>query len=429
MRVIPADPAERRVRGPSEHGVHLVGFLRAREQQIAQAAHRFLRHHRPDRPHMLHVDLREPVRGGLHDRPVLVRDDRRRAHDVLEHGGPPCELQFGGQRLVRHAAVVQVVDEPVKADHVELPLEAVALGQGVERAAVVEQRLEPFLDVVELHGLQVAAGRGGGQHRVERGYALRQRVLRLDDVVKPAGQHRPTAVRHEYAPLVGLLGHNLERLVQALDLRTDAQQALGLLDVAAALPESHRRAFGLARGLRLGGLDHRGDVALEDLRLEHVEHAAQVLEHRDLAAPFAGGCRHGESAGLHGGGHLVAGGRQQLAQQVDDMLVGVHRLLLAVQRGLEPHGVFGADGEFAELAGTAQLARPLVEMAVQGTRSLEAQAHPGGRMGRHRGDTGQVLDRLVGRHAPLLARSVKIAEIPRQARAHADQLVGKLVEP
>ena len=39
----------------------------------------------------------------------------------------------------------------------------------------------------------------------------------------------------QYMPLIGLLGHHQQRLMQVLHLGTDAQQTLGFLDVAATI--------------------------------------------------------------------------------------------------------------------------------------------------------------------------------------------------
>ena len=56
-------------------------------------------------------------------------------------------------------------------------------------------------------------------------------------------------------PLLPLLGDYLQRFVQVLDLRADAQQILGFLDVAAALqnpidvPSALRWLFGLVASI------------------------------------------------------------------------------------------------------------------------------------------------------------------------------------
>ena len=170
-------------------------------------------------------------------------------------------------------------------------------------------------------------------------------------------------------PLLPLLGDYLQRFVQVLDLRADAQQLLGFLDVAAALPESHRRALGLALALRLGGLDHGADVSLENLRLEHVKHSSQILQNRNLTLPLAGGGRNRESAGLHGACHLLTGGGQEATQQIVHALVGGYCLFFSGDGRLVPCGVFRADGVFAELAGAFHLADPCVNIVgdAQGT--------------------------------------------------------------
>ena len=199
--------------------------------------------------------------------------------------------------------------------------------------------------------------------------------------------------------------------------------------MAATLPESDSGAFGLAFGLGLARLDHRVDVALEDLRLEHVEHAAQVLQHLHLTAPLLLGVRYREPACLHGGRHLFTGQRQQLAQQINHTLVDGHSLVLGRNGGLEPSGILRSEREFAELAGTPELRRPFIQMTADLTRGLLAQPHSGGGMRGQRGDFGEVLYGLVRGHAPLLVSAVQVPQIPGETGTHADQLIGDLVEP
>ncbi len=426
--MVVVDAAERGGVGACEHGVQHVRLLRAGEQQIAQAAHRFLHDHGTHRAHMLGVHLDEAVGGALQRRTVLVRDDRRGVHDVVEHSGPPCEPQFVAHSIHRHMAVVQVGDELTEAGGVKFTLQAATLGQCVERLAVVEQRLEALLDHVEVGGLQITAFGRGGEHGVERRHVAQQRLLRGHNVVELRRQHGPAAVRHEQAPLLGLLLHDYERIVQVFDMRADAQHALRLFNLAAAVPEAHGLAFGFALGLGRGGFDHRVDVAFEDLGLEHVEHTAQVLEHRDLLGPLLRGCGNREAARLHGRLHLLARGGQQVAQHVHNTLVGVDRLVFRIQRGLVPCGVVGADRVFVQFAGAFELARPVVERRTDGARHLFAQTHMGGRVCGQFGDVGQVLDGLVGGHVPRLVHPMQVAEIAGEARAHAHKLVGQLVE-
>ena len=178
--------------------------------------------------------------------------------------------------------VGEVGDEVVESGRLELLFETAAFGQVVERLVVVIQGLESAFHLVEVTRFEFAALRRGVEHRVERGHVARHGLLRGDHLVEFGRQDRPSAVRHERAPLFGLLPDDDERGVQVFDLGADAQQGFRLARVAATLPESHRGAFRLAVGLRFGRLDHRVDVAFEDLRLEHVEHATQVLEHDDL---------------------------------------------------------------------------------------------------------------------------------------------------
>lgn len=94
--------------------VQHVGFLRAGEQQVAKATHGFLRDHRADGTHMLHIDLLEAFGDGGQRRTVLVGDDRRGMHDIVEHSGPPGKLEFSAHRVVAHLTVGQVGDQIVQ---------------------------------------------------------------------------------------------------------------------------------------------------------------------------------------------------------------------------------------------------------------------------------------------------------------------------
>ena len=369
LRMITANPAQRHTGAPCQHGVHLVGFLSAGEQHVAQAAHGFLRHHRSDGAHVLHIDLRKAVGCGLQRGTILVGDDGGRTHNVLKHGGPPGQLYFAAHLLHAHSASVEIGDQFVQSGRGEFLLQQATLRQGVQCLAIIQQCFQACFHLLEIGGFQIATSGCGGKHGIQRGHIADQRLLGGDDLVELAGQHRPTAVRHELMPLLPLLGDYLQRFVQVLDLRADAQQILGFLDVAAALPESHRRALGLALALRLGGLDHGADVSLENLRLEHVKHSSQILQNRNLTLPLAGGGRNRESAGLHGACHLLTGGGQEATQQIVHALVGGYCLFFSGDGRLVPCGVFRADGVFAELAGAFHLADPCVNIVgdAQGT--------------------------------------------------------------
>ena len=126
-------------------------------------------------------------------RPSLIRDDRRRADDVLEHRGPPGQLQFAVHGVHIHPAGVQIADELAESDRLEIAFQAAAFRQRVQRQTVVIQRLETGLDLVEIQRLQIAAGRRGGQDRVQRRQIGRQLLLGVDDVVQMRRQHRPAA--------------------------------------------------------------------------------------------------------------------------------------------------------------------------------------------------------------------------------------------
>ena len=91
---------------------------------------------------MLDIDLHERFRGGLHRQTVLIRDDRRRADDVLEHRGPPGQLQFAVHGVHIHPAGVQIADELAESDRLEIAFQAAAFRQRVQRQTVVIQRLE-----------------------------------------------------------------------------------------------------------------------------------------------------------------------------------------------------------------------------------------------------------------------------------------------
>mgnify|MGYP000234826064 CR=1 FL=1 len=113
---------------------------------------------------------------------------------------------------------MQVLDQFGEPGRLEFMFETAALRQCVQREMVVEQRLQTFLDGDEILRFQIAALHGGGQYGVQRRQVAGQLLLRGDDVVEFVRQHRPPAVRHEHAPLRGLLGHDLQRIVQVLDL-------------------------------------------------------------------------------------------------------------------------------------------------------------------------------------------------------------------
>ena len=322
----------------------------------------------------------------------------------------------------------QIVDQLIQPDGAEVLFETAPAGQGVQCHVVVVQRLEPFLKRVEIKRFQVAALRRGSQHRIEGGDVAHQSVLGFQNRVQLRREHRPAAVRHEQMPLLGLLGDHDKGVMQVLNLGADTQQALGFLDEAATFPEAQIGAFGLALLLGFARLNHRVDIAFEDLRLEHVKHAAQILQHRHLTSPLLRCRRHRESAGLHGGRHLLAGGGQQFLHDIDNPLIRVDSLVFGRQGRLIPSGIVWADREFAEFAGGGELVRPLVHMPVEGASSGLTQPHVGRRVGRQCRDAREVLDGLVCRDTPTLVDAVQVAQIPGQPRAHAHQLVGQLVE-
>ena len=330
---------------------------------------------------MLHVDLGKAFRSALQCRTILVGDDGGGFHNILERRGPPCQLQFSCNGIVGNTTIVQILNQLVKTDRVEVTFQASALRQIVERLLVVIQGLQTLFDLVEINGFEIASLRGCGKHRIQRGHVTIEILLRFDDIVQLGGQYWPTAMRHEHMPLIGLLGYHKQRLVQVLHLCADAQHALGFLDVAATLPESHGTAFGLAFGLRLGRLDHGCDVTFEDFRLEYVKHSSQVLQHHDLTAPLLRGRWNRESAGLHRAGHLLTGGGQHLAQQFDHTLVCAHRFLFGIQRSLVPCGIVLRDGVFAKFTRTLQFRSPILDLVCNGMRGLLAQTHVRGRMG------------------------------------------------
>ena len=381
LRMLLVQAIQRNIAGAGKHGMQQIGFLRTREQHIAQTTHGFLRHHRTDRTHVLHIDLGEPLSSPLQCRTILVGDNGGGFHNIFERRGPPCQLQFPCDGIVGNTTIVQILNQLVKTNRVEVTLQTGTLRQIVKRLLVVIQGLQTLFDLVEINGFEIASLRGCGKHRIQCGHIPIEILLRFDDVIQLGGQHRPSAMRHEHMPLIGLLGHHEQRLVQVLHLGTDAQHALGFLDVAATLPESHGTAFGLALGLRLSRLNHGSDVTFEDFRLEHVKHSAQVLQHHDLAPPLLGGRRNRESAGLHRAGHLLAGGGQYLAQQFDHTLVCAHRFLFGIQRSLVPCGVVLRDGVFAKLTRTLQFRSPILDLVRNGMRSLLAQTHVRSRMG------------------------------------------------
>ena len=330
---------------------------------------------------MFHIDLGKAFRSALQCRTILVGDDGGGFHNILERRGPPCQLQLPCDGIVGNTTIVQILNQLVKTNRVEVTLQTGTLRQIVKRLLVVIQGLQTLFDLVEINGFEIASLWGCGKHRIQRGHIPIEILLRFDYVIQLGGQHRPSAMRHEHMPLIGLLGHHKQRLVQVLHLGADAQHALGFFDVAATLPESHGTAFSPAFGLRLGRLDHGCDVTFEDFRLEHVKHSAQVLQHHDLSTPLLGSRRNRESAGLHRAGHLLTGGGQHLAQQFDHTLVCAHRFLFGVQRSLVPCGVVLRDGVFAKLTRTLQFRSPILDLVCNGMRSLLAQTHVRGRMG------------------------------------------------
>ena len=428
LRMLLMQAVQRNITGAGKRGMQQIGFLRTREQHVAQTAHGFLCHHRTDRTHMFHIDLGEPLRSALQCRPILIGNDRGGFHDVFERRGPPCQLQFPCNGIVGNATIVQIFDQLVEADRMEFTFQTGALRQNIKRLLIVIQGLQTLFDLIEINGFKIAALRGCGKHRIQRGHIPIEILLRFDNVIQLGGQYRPAAMRHEHMPLIGLLGHHQQRLMQVLHLGTDAQQTLGFLDVAATLPEAHGRTFGLALGLRLGRLDHGGNVTFENLRLEYVKHTAQVLQHHDLTAPLLRGRGNRESAGLYRTGHLLAGGGQHLAQQLNHTLVCAHRLLFGIQRCLIPCGVVLRNGVFAKLARTLQFRSPILDLVRDGMRGLLVQTHMRGRMGGQCRNLREILNRLVGGYTPLLTHAVKIAQITGQTRTHANQLIGNLIK-
>ena len=238
---------------------------------------------------MLHIDLGEPVGCGLQCGTVLVGNDGGRTHDILKHRGPPCQLHFATNLRHTHLTSMQILDQFVQSDTGEFMFQAASFRQGIKSLTVIKQGLQTHLDSIEIGGSQIAARRSRGEHGVKRSHIADHRIQCGDDVVQLGGEHRPSAVWHELPPLLRLPSHYFERFMQVFHLGTHAQQTLGLLDMTTPLPEAHRASFSLALSLGLGRFNHRIDVALENLRLEYVEHAAQVLEHGDLALPFADG--------------------------------------------------------------------------------------------------------------------------------------------
>ena len=103
----------------------------------------------------------------------------------------------------------------------EFTFQTGTLRQGVKRLMIVVQGFETLLDLIEVHGLQAAAHRRGGQNRIQGRHIAGQLVLGFQNVVKLGGQHRPTTVRHEHVPLFRLLGHHLQGIMQVLHLCAD----------------------------------------------------------------------------------------------------------------------------------------------------------------------------------------------------------------
>ena len=176
--------------------------------------------------------------------------------------------------IVGNATIVQIFDQLVEADRMEFTFQTGALRQNIKRLLIVIQGLQTLFDLIEINGFKIAALRSCGKHRIQRGHIPIEILLRFDNVIQLGGQYRPAAMRHEHMPLIGLLGHHQQRLMQVLHLGTDAQQTLASLMWRRRSQKPMDVPSAFALGLRLGRLDHGCNVTFENLRLEYVEHGA-----------------------------------------------------------------------------------------------------------------------------------------------------------
>ena len=215
--------------------------------------------------------------------------------------------------------------------------------------------------------------------------------------------------------------------VQVLDRAPRTHQVLGLLEEAAPLRPGHLHGVLLAPLARGRGDHHVGGGALEDLGDEDVEGLAHAVEHLQLLAPLAQGRGPRHARGVGDVDAVVAHRGQEVVRQAAELGQGVRGLVDVRDVDAVPRGGGGLRLHDAQVVGA-------VEQAAGAGHAGPVQAlqAPGGDPGggadalAPRRQLGQVLERLVGGHAPGLAAQVQGVDAAGQPLAHGAQPLAQI---
>ena len=210
--------------------------------------------------------------------------------------------------------------------------------------------------------------------------------------------------------------------MQVADVAARAHQVLGLLDEAAPGGALHLDGALLTPPAGGGGDDQVRGRALEDLGQEDVQGLTHAVEHLHLLVPLAqggGGLQAGEVAD---GPHLLGEGGQELLGQAGQAGQGVGDLV-NVRDVQAPPGRGGEPGtEDPQGVGTVQQPDgPVQVLGAYAAHVLGGDPGGGAGPGAAAGELGELLEGVVGGHAPRVTLTVEGLDVAAQASAHGHQ--------
>ena len=343
-----------------------------------------------------------------------------------QEGGPPAVGQLGVQVVVGDAAIGQVRHEGRQAQLVEVGHDPVELGHLLGGGVVVGQGAHARQEVLQRQVHEPGGVGPGAQDRLE----VLDGVAGLDR----RGLHGVQALRQARPAPVGIVGApglapllDLDQLgVQVLDWTPRTHQVLGLLEEAATFRPGHLHGVLLAPLARGRGDQHVGGGALENLGEEDVEGLAHAVEHLQLLAPLVQGRGPRHARGVGDVDAVVAHRGQEVVRQAAELGQGVRGLVDVRHVNAVPRG--GGDLRLHD----AQVVGAVEQAAGAGHAGpVQALQVPGGDPGggadaAPRRQLGQVLERLVGGHAPGLAAQVEGVNAAGQPLAHGAQPLAQI---
>lgn len=204
------------------------------ENSRSRATHGFLRDHRADGTHMLHIDLLESS-GDRWPAPnpswlEMIGEECTISSNTVVH---QASWSSAPTALLFDRTVGQVGDRIVSARPPPPVLRAATFQQGVEGQMVIVQALQPGFDIVEIPAWSPPRGVVLSTV-IESGDVLGHGLLGGDHLIETLRQYRPSAMRYKGMPLLALLLHHDKGIMQVLDLRAHAQQGFRLAHMQAA---------------------------------------------------------------------------------------------------------------------------------------------------------------------------------------------------